>query len=31
MISIDSRIVIRLRRTNTPAVPIANRIADRIR
>ena len=28
MISIDSRIVIRLRRTNTPAVPIVNRIAD---
>ncbi len=28
MISIDSRIVIRLRRTNTPAAPIANRIAE---
>ena len=31
MISIESRIVIRLRRTNTPAVPMANRIAERIR
>src|SRR6185436_9526274 len=31
MISIDSRIVIRLRRRNTPAVPIENRIADRTR
>ena len=31
MISIDSRIVIRLRRRNTPAVPIANRIAETIR
>ena len=28
MISIDSRIVIRLRRRNTPAVPMANRIAE---
>ncbi|MNC97702.1 hypothetical protein D3C83_154440 [compost metagenome] len=31
MISIDSRIVIRLRRRNTPAVPIANRSAETIR
>ena len=31
MISIESRIVIRLRRTNTPAAPIANRIADSTR
>jgi hypothetical protein len=31
MISMDSRIVIRLRRRNTPAVPIAKRIAETIR
>jgi hypothetical protein len=31
MISIDSRIVIRFRRTNTPAVPMANRIAESTR
>src|SRR6187431_2595162 len=31
MISIDSRTVIRLRRRKTPAVPIENRTADRIR
>ena len=31
MISIDSRIVIRLRRRNTPAVPMVNRTADSTR
>src|SRR5262249_12636257 len=31
MISIDRRMVIRLRRRNTPAVPIANRTADTTR
>jgi hypothetical protein len=31
MISTDSRIVIRLRRRNTPAVPMENRTADSAR
>src|ERR1041385_5514028 len=31
MISTESRIVIRLRRRNTPAVPIENRTPERIR